>query len=58
MTGTALATLVHPKLKVVEQPIEKMAQESCRLLLEHIADGYRRIKETALRGEKVIRAST
>ena len=43
---------------VVEQPIEKMAQESCRLLLEHIADGYRRIEEIALRGETVIREST
>ena len=31
MSGTALATLVHPQLTVVEQPIEKMAQESCRL---------------------------
>ena len=58
MSGTALATLVHPQLTVVEQPIEKMAQESCRLLLEHIADGYRRIEEIALRGETVIREST
>lgn len=58
MSGTALATLVHPLLTVVEQPIEKMAQESCRLLLEHIADGYRRIEEIALRGETVIREST
>ena len=58
MSGTALATLVHPQLTVVEQPIEKMAQESCRLLLEHIADGYRRIEDIALRGETVIREST
>ena len=38
--------------------IEKMAQESCRLLLEHIADGNKMIEEIVLRGETVIREST
>jgi LacI family transcriptional regulator len=58
MSGTALATLVHPQLTAVEQPIEKMAQECCRLLLEHIADRNRNTEEMSLRGETVMREST
>lgn len=58
MSGTALATLVHPQLTAVEQPVEKMAIESCRLLLEHLADGNKKVEEIALRGETVIREST
>lgn len=58
MSGTALSTLVHPQLTAVEQPIEKMAQECCRLLLGHIADGNRNTEEMALRGETIIREST
>ena len=50
MSGTALATLVHPQLTAVEQPIAKMAQEGCRLLLEHLADADKPIEEIALRG--------
>ena len=58
MSGTALATLVHPQLTAVEQPIGKMAQESCRLLMEHIIDSNKKTEEIALRGETVIREST
>lgn len=58
MSGTALATLVHPQLTAVEQPIGKMAQESCRLLMEHITDSNKKTEEIALRGETVIREST
>ena len=58
MSGTTLATLVHPQLTAVEQPIAKMAQEGCRLLLEHLADADKPIEEIALRGETVIREST
>ena len=38
--------------------IEKMAQECCRLLLEHIADRNRNTEEMSLRGETVMREST
>ena len=58
MSGTALATLVHPQLTAVEQPVENMAMESCRLRLEHLADGNKKVEEIALRGETVIREST
>lgn len=58
MSGTTLATLVHPQLTAVEQPVEKMAQECCRLLLEHLADADKKVEEIALRGETIIREST
>lgn len=58
MSGTALATLVHPQLTAVEQPIGEMARESCRLLMEHLADNYKKTEEIALRGETVVREST
>lgn len=40
-----------------EQPIEKMAHESCRLLLEHLADDGKKIEDITLRGEIVMRES-
>ena len=58
MSGTALATLVHPQLTAVEQPIGEMARESCRLLMEHLADNNKKTEEIALRGETVVREST
>ena len=58
MSGTTLATLVHPQLTAVEQPVEKMAQECCRLLLEHLTDADKKVEEIALRGEAVMREST
>ena len=58
MSGTTLATLVHPQLTAVEQPVEKMAPECCRLLLEHLADADKKVEEIALRGETIIREST
>lgn len=57
MSGTALATLSHPQLTAVEQPIEKMAHDSCRLLLEHLADDVKKIEDITLRGEIVMRES-
>ena len=58
MSGTALSTLVHPQITAVEQPVEKMALECCRLLLAHIEDKDKHPEEVILRGETVIREST
>lgn len=35
-----------------------MAKESCRLLMEHLADNNKKTEEIALRGETVVREST
>lgn len=58
MSGTTLSTLVHPTITAVEQPVERMAMEACRLLCEHIADDHKQPEDIALRGEMVFREST
>lgn len=58
MSDTALSTLVHPQLTAVEQPIGEMAKESCRLLMEHLADNNKETEGDALHGETVVREST
>lgn len=57
VSGTALCTLVHPTITAVEQPVEKMAEEACRLLLAKIS-GDEKKEEVVLRGEIVEREST
>lgn len=57
VSGTTLCTLVHPTITAVEQPVEKMATEACRLLLNKI-DGETKNEEVVLRGEIVEREST
>lgn len=57
MSGTALSTLVHPTITAVEQPVEEMAKEACRLLLAHIADANKPAEDVALRGETIYRES-
>ena len=57
VSGTALCTLVHPTITAVEQPVEKMAEEACRLLLAKIG-GDEKKEEVVLRGEIVEREST
>ena len=58
MSGTNLCTLVHPTITAVEQPVEQMAVESCRLLLSHIEDAAKQPEDIVLRGETVLREST
>lgn len=58
MSGTNLCTLVHPTITAVEQPVEQMAVESCRLLLSHIEDAGKQPEDIVLRGETVLREST
>lgn len=57
VSGTTLCTLVHPTITAVEQPVEKMADEACRLLLAKI-EGERKNEEVVLRGEIIEREST
>ena len=57
MSGTTLSTLVHPTITAVEQPVDEMAREACRLLLAHIADANKPAEDVALRGETIYRES-
>ena len=58
MSGTALCTLVFPTITAVEQPIEQMAAEACRLLMAHVADCAKCAEDIVLRGEIIDREST
>lgn len=57
MSGTALSTLVHPTITAVEQPVEKMAEEACRLLMAHLHDASKTAEDVVLRGETIFRES-
>ena len=57
MSGTALSTLVHPTITAVEQPVEKMAEEACRLLMAHLQDADKQAENVVLRGETIFRES-
>lgn len=57
MSGTALSTLVHPTITAVEQPVEEMAREASRLLLEHLENGNKPMEDVVLRGETIYRES-
>lgn len=58
VSGTTLCTLVHPTITAVEQPVERMASEACRLVLAHIADPGKKAEDVVLRGDIVEREST
>ena len=57
VSGTTLCTLVHPTITAVEQPVEKMAAEACRLLMAKIG-GEEKSEEVVLRGNIEEREST
>lgn len=57
MSGTALSTLIHPTITAVEQPVEEMAKEACRLLLAHLQDANQPTEDIVLRGETIFRES-
>ena len=58
MAGTTLCILVHPTITAVEQPVEQMAAEACRLLMAKISDSDKQVEDVVLRGEIVEREST
>lgn len=57
MSGTVLSTLVHPTITAVEQPVEEMAVEACRLVLEHMSQANRPFEDIVLRGNTIFRES-
>lgn len=57
MSGTTLCTLVYPTISAVEQPVERMATEVCRLLLQKIRQPESVPEKVVLRGEMIIRGS-
>lgn len=57
-SGTELATIVHPKLTSVEQPLVQMGEVAARLILEKITDSTATSKTVILDAELVYRAST
>ncbi|MGN0231640.1 MAG: LacI family DNA-binding transcriptional regulator [Muribaculaceae bacterium] len=58
ISGTELCTLVHPTVTAVEQPVAKMAAETCRLLVEQIANPEAKKESILLRGDMILREST
>lgn len=57
ISGTELSTLVHPTITTVEQPVSKMAEVACRLLLKRIQQPELPHEEVKLRGEMIFRES-
>lgn len=57
MSGTTLCTFVHPTITAVEQPVEQMATETCRLIMAHVADDAKATEDVVLRGEIIDRES-
>ena len=58
MAGTTLCTLVHPTITAVEQPVEQMAAEACRLLMLNMGNCEKHVEDVVLRGKTVEREST
>lgn len=58
MAGTTLCTLVHPTITAVEQPVEQMAEEACRLLMLNMGNSKKHVEDVVLRGKTVEREST
>ena len=58
MSGTKLATLVHPPITAVEQPVERMAEEAVRLLLGKIDNPMAPSENIVLPANIIVRSST
>ena len=58
MSGTRLATMVHPSITTVEQSVERMAEEAVRLLLQKIEEPNSQSENVVLDAEMIIRDST
>ena len=58
MSGTRLSTLVHPAITAVEQPVEQMADEAVRLLLNKIEDHASPSENIVLPAKMIIRESS
>lgn len=58
ISGTTLCVLVHPSVTAVEQPVEQIAREAFRLLIEKLNDASAPDETVVLRAEMIIREST
>ena len=58
MSGTRLATMVHPSITTVEQSVERMAEEAVRLLLQKIEEPNSQSENVVLDAEMILRDST
>jgi len=58
MSGTRLATLVHPSITSVEQSVQRMAEEAVRLLLQKIEDPKSDSENIVLEADMILRDST
>lgn len=58
ISGTTLCTLVFPTISAVEQPVNQMASEACRILLRQIETHDMASEKIVLRGEMKLREST
>ena len=58
MSGTRLATLVHPSITTVEQSVQRMAEEAVRLLLQKIDNPKSDSENIVLEAEMILRDST
>lgn len=58
ISGTSLCTLVYPTISAVEQPVEQMASETCRILLRQIESNDMTPEKIILRGNMILREST
>lgn len=57
-SGTELATIVHPQLTTVQQPLEKMGETAAQLILEKIKDILSPEQTIIMDTELIYRAST
>ena len=58
LSGTTLCTLVFPTISAVEQPVNQMASEACRILQRKIETHDMSPEKITLRGELKLREST
>lgn len=58
ISGTTLCTLVYPTISAVEQPVEQMASEVCRILHRQIESHDLTPEKIVLRGNMKLREST
>ena len=58
VSGTDLCVLVHPTITAVEQPVQKMAEEASRLIIEKIQHPQKEDETIVLDAETFFREST
>lgn len=57
-SGTELATIVHPQLSSVEQPLTKMGETAAHMMLDKIKNNIGECQTVVMDAELIYRAST